>query len=74
MILRINCYNFIPISIYGTVAQSVEQGTENPCVGSSILPRATMKIENWELRIEAVQVLKLLRKLQLYFVKIAMFF
>lgn len=26
----------------GLVAQSVEQRTENPCVGSSILPRATI--------------------------------
>ena len=27
----------------GQVAQSVEQGTENPCVGSSILSLATTK-------------------------------
>jgi hypothetical protein len=28
--------------MYGQVAQSVEQGTENPCVGSSILSLATI--------------------------------
>ena len=27
--------------IYASVAQSVEQGTENPCVGGSIPPRGT---------------------------------
>ena len=27
---------------YGSIAQSVEQRIENPCVGSSILPRATI--------------------------------
>lgn len=27
---------------FGSIAQSVEQRTENPCVGSSILPRATI--------------------------------
>ena len=31
---------------FGSVAQSVEQGTENPCVGSSILPGATMETLN----------------------------
>ncbi len=30
---------------YGSVAQLVEQGTENPCVGSSILPGATINQE-----------------------------
>ena len=28
---------------HGFVAQSVEQRTENPCVGGSILPETTMK-------------------------------
>ena len=28
-------------SSFGQIAQSVEQRTENPCVGSSILPLAT---------------------------------
>ncbi len=28
---------------FGQVAQSVEQGTENPCVGGSIPPLATLK-------------------------------
>ena len=34
----------IPFSgtIFGQVAQSVEQRIENPCVGSSILPQATI--------------------------------
>ena len=32
----------IVISNNGQVAQSVEQGTENPCVGSSILSLATI--------------------------------
>lgn len=27
---------------YGAIAQSVEQRIENPCVGSSILPHATI--------------------------------
>ncbi len=31
---------------YGQIAQSVEQGTENPCVPSSILGLATMFIKN----------------------------
>ena len=28
-------------NLYASVAQSVEQGTENPCVGGSIPPRGT---------------------------------
>ena len=28
-------------ALYASVAQSVEQGTENPCVGGSIPPRGT---------------------------------
>ena len=28
----------------GAIAQSVEQRIENPCVGSSILPRATIRL------------------------------
>ena len=31
-------------SANGAVAQVVEQGTENPCVGSSTLPRPTLRI------------------------------
>ena len=31
-------------SNYGQVAQSVEQGTENPCVGGSIPPLGTIII------------------------------
>ncbi len=31
------------ISVLGQIAQSVEQRTENPCVGSSILPLAIVK-------------------------------
>ena len=34
----------IAVQINGQVAQSVEQGTENPCVGSSILSLATIQI------------------------------
>ncbi len=30
--------------VVGLVAQSVEQRTENPCVGGSIPPQATIKI------------------------------
>ena len=30
--------NLIYLYIFASVAQSVEQRTENPCVGSSILP------------------------------------
>ena len=30
------------MKIYGSVAQSVEQRTENPCVGGSIPPGATL--------------------------------
>ncbi len=30
---------------FGQVAQSVEQGTENPCVGGSIPPLATLLIQ-----------------------------
>ena len=30
--------------LFGSVAQSVEQGTENPCVGGSIPPRGTKTI------------------------------
>ena len=33
-------------NIYGQIAQSVEQRTENPCVGSSILPLATKIVKN----------------------------
>ncbi len=33
-------------SNYGQVAQSVEQGTENPCVGGSIPPLATILYSN----------------------------
>ena len=29
--------------LFGLVAQSVEQRTENPCVGGSIPPEATLK-------------------------------
>ena len=29
-------------NFYAAVAQSVEQGTENPCVGGSIPPRCTL--------------------------------
>ena len=35
----------------GQVAQSVEQRTENPCVGGSIPPLTTILITNYELRI-----------------------
>ena len=33
-------------NLYASVAQSVEQGTENPCVGGSIPPRGT-KFHRW---------------------------
>ena len=33
-------------NFYGAVAQVVEQRTENPCVGSSTLPRTTIKKED----------------------------
>src|ERR1700722_4740755 len=36
----------------GQVAQSVEQRTENPCVGGSIPPLTTFLIKNYELRIK----------------------
>ena len=32
------------VTIYGSVAQSVEQRTENPCVGGSIPSRATIDL------------------------------
>ena len=32
---------------YASVAQSVEQGTENPCVGGSIPPRGTTRGDPW---------------------------
>lgn len=37
---------------YGAIAQSVEQRIENPCVGSSILPHATiiLQFENYSLK------------------------
>lgn len=31
-------------AIAGQIAQSVEQGTENPCVGGSIPPLATTRL------------------------------
>lgn len=34
------------VGLLGQVAQSVEQGTENPCVGGSIPPLATIKINS----------------------------
>ena len=39
-------FNSRPDRHHGSVAQSVEQRTENPCVGSSILPGATMETLN----------------------------
>ena len=34
---------------YGQIAQSVEQGTENPCVGSSILSLSTILCKSGEI-------------------------
>ena len=34
----------VKIELIGLVAQLVEQRTENPCVGGSIPPRATIKL------------------------------
>ena len=43
----INLIRFF-LKYIGSVAQSVEQRTENPCVGGSIPPRATFKtLLNW---------------------------
>ena len=36
--------------LFGSVAQSVEQGTENPCVGGSIPLGATIFIFNLKLK------------------------
>ena len=38
--------SIFPKNKNGVVAQLVEQRTENPCVGSSILPHSTKKINN----------------------------
>ena len=43
-------YDFIPPPPPGQIAQSVEQRTENPCVGGSIPPLATSKF-NVQLKI-----------------------
>ena len=43
MIYAIDLTQFIGYCIFfGLIAQSVEQGTENPCVGGSIPPQATI--------------------------------
>ena len=38
-------YAFPALRTLGQIAQSVEQGTENPCVGGSIPPLATILIK-----------------------------
>ena len=43
MLLKKCCYLLDSAYIRGTVAQSVEQWTENPCVGGSIPPGPTFK-------------------------------
>ena len=41
MKMLVFCKHFQKFNLYASVAQSVEQGTENPCVGGSIPPRGT---------------------------------
>ena len=36
LVLQVYIDNILETNIYGSVAQSVEQRTENPCVGGSI--------------------------------------
>ena len=45
----------LPNRHYASVAQSVEQGTENPCVGGSIPSRGTKTFDKCQGHIDSVE-------------------